>query len=125
VSRTCGARALNGPFAIPALFTVSKKKRYDGRVVERSTRLSIVEHALSDVVERLADLPRSADPLRLIAQRYAEQIGSWETNPPDEASRVALLKRVLDLNVEVMRAGGTTIPPPPSDDDDDDFPKPV
>jgi hypothetical protein len=92
--------------------------------VERSTRLSIVEHALADVRERLDELPPSADPLRMVAMRYAEQIAGWEANPPAEADRVALLKRVLDLNVEVIRAGAPPSMRPP-EDVDDDYPKPI
>jgi hypothetical protein len=76
--------------------------------VERSTRFSIVEHALGDVAERLREL-----------------VPGEETQPPDEPTRVALLKRVLDLNIEIMRAGGDR----PTTDatelgpDDDDYPK--
>ena len=75
---------------------------------ERSTRFSIVEHALGDVVERLRELEPSdeTDDLRAQAHQLEAAVLLWETNPPDEPTRVALLKRVLDLNIDIMRAGG-------------------
>ena len=96
--------------------------------VERSTRLSILEHALADVVERLGELPPTsdADALRKLAQQYTTEMAVWEHHPPEEAKRVALLKSVLDLNVQVIRAGGR---PKAADADEgdaeDDYPKPL
>jgi hypothetical protein len=76
--------------------------------VPASTRLSIVHHALAEIKERLADLPRTreTDALQAIANRYATEVARWEINPPDEAGRSTLLKRILDLDVEVIRASG-------------------
>jgi hypothetical protein len=98
--------------------------------LERSTRFSIVEHALGDVAERLRELPPSeeTDELRSQAHQLEAAVCLWEAHPPDEPTRVALLKRVLDLNIEIIRAGGA---PPSSDasahsrdpEDDDDYPK--
>jgi hypothetical protein len=95
--------------------------------VERSTRLSILEHALTDVVERLQELAPSTDTeaLRALARQYETEMAIWEEHPPDEATRVALLKRVLDLNVEVIRAGGPEpkVDADDAEDPDDDYPQ--
>lgn len=95
--------------------------------MEQSTRLSILEHALADVVERLDELPRSkdAEALRTLARRYETELERWEREPPDEDTRRALLKDVLDLEVEVIRAGGRVKAPDESDDADDAFPRPI
>jgi hypothetical protein len=94
--------------------------------VEPSTRFSILEHALADVVERLAELAPGpqTELLRARAGQLETELVLWERSPPDEPTRVALMTRVLDLNVEVIRAGG---PPSTSTieaaDSDDDYPK--
>lgn len=73
-----------------------------------STRLSILEHALGDVLERLRELPSTTelDALRRRAKQYERAMDEWRAHPPDEEQRAALLKSVLDLNVEVMRIAG-------------------
>lgn len=73
-----------------------------------STRLSIVHHALEEIHERLADLPKNkeTEALQAIARRYASEVVRWEKEPPDEATRAALLRRIIDLDVEVIRASG-------------------
>lgn len=95
--------------------------------MERSTRLSILEHALADVVDRLAELPVTQDisKLRELARQYEVEVDLWREHPPDEGQRNALLKRVLDLNVEVIRAGAPASRPFGEDPDDEDFPKKV
>ena len=98
--------------------------------MERSTRLSIVEHALTDVTERLEELPPRDDTnaLRRLAQQYAGELERWRETPPEEARRTELLKSVLDLNMEVMRAGGRPHGSAASHDDsdaDDDSPRPL
>jgi hypothetical protein len=98
--------------------------------VERSTRLSILEHALADVAERLEELPPSqdADALRALARQYETERALWEEHPPDEETRAAVLESVLELSVRVIKAPGATPRPPPEQDPDedpgeDDFPK--
>jgi uncharacterized protein (DUF2384 family) len=75
--------------------------------VELSTRFSILEQALADVVERLAELAAGPERelLRARAAQLESELARWKLRPPDEPTRVALLTRVLDLNVEVIRAG--------------------
>jgi hypothetical protein len=96
--------------------------------VELSTRFSILEHALADVFERLAELAPGPERelLRARAAQLEAELELWERRPPDEPTRVALLTRVLDLNVEVIRAGA---PPSKSSveaaESDDDYPKKV
>lgn len=65
---------------------------------------------MADVEERLEELPPTgdADSLRALARQYATEMERWEKHPPDESRRVALLKSVLDLNVDVIRAGSQT-----------------
>jgi hypothetical protein len=92
--------------------------------VEQTTRFSIVEHALADVVERLSDLPPTgdADKLRALAREYETQMDRWREQAPGEEQRAALLKGVLELSVRVIRASGRS-EPPPDVEQDDEFPK--
>lgn len=94
--------------------------------VEQTTRFSIVEHALADVVERLNELPSTQDAsrLRALAREYESQVAEWREQTPAEEQRATLLKNVLDLSVEVIRAGGRSERPPPADQDDE-FPKAI
>ena len=98
-----------------------------GSVVERSTRFSIVEHALADVDERLEELAPGPETerLRALARALGVETALWEAHPPDEPTRVALLTRVLDLNIEIIRAGGGAPSVELSEDDfeEDDYPK--
>ncbi len=72
-----------------------------------STRLAIVEQALIDTLERLRDIapsPRVRE-LRAKAEGYERALRAWVTRPPTEEQRAALLKLVLELNVEVIAFG--------------------
>jgi hypothetical protein len=72
-----------------------------------STRLAIVEQALIDTLERLRDLapsPRVRE-LRAKAEGYERALRTWVTRPPTEEQRAALLRLVLELNVEVIALG--------------------
>ncbi len=74
-----------------------------------STRLAIVEQALIDTLERLRDLspsPRVRE-LRAKAEGYERALRAWSTRPPTEEQRAALLRLVLELNVEVIALGRT------------------
>jgi hypothetical protein len=96
--------------------------------VERSTRLSIVEHAIEDVRERLADVPPSKDreKLEALVRQYGMEVELWQEHPPDEQTRGALLKNVLDLSVRVIEAGGPARRAKAEEpDSDDDYPKPL
>lgn len=97
--------------------------------VEESTRISIVEHALHDTLERLAELPRRPDVEQLRAQagELERQVRAWDARPPDEETRVSLLRKVLDLNVAVIRAGGERPDAPAADRDEEqeEYPRPV
>jgi hypothetical protein len=72
-----------------------------------STRLAIVQQALTDIVERLAEMPTTPKvvELRHKASSYDVVVRTWEARPPTETARAAMLKNVLDLSVEVMAAG--------------------
>ena len=78
-------------------------------------------------MERLADLPASpaVAELRDRVEVYQRTAASWLRSPPPEAQRGAMLKTVLDLNVEVIRLGGGPSKAPILDDDDDDIPRAV
>jgi hypothetical protein len=72
-----------------------------------STRLAIVEKSLHDTMERLSELspgPRARE-LKAKAEGFERALRAWSVRPPTEEQRAALLKLVLDLNVEVMEAG--------------------
>ncbi|HZU82166.1 MAG TPA: hypothetical protein VE987_04585 [Polyangiaceae bacterium] len=73
----------------------------------RSTRLAIVEQSLTDTLERLRELPAGprVRELRAKAEGYERALRAWMVRPPSEEQRAALLKLVLELNVEVMALG--------------------
>src|SRR5580693_5054453 len=74
----------------------------------KSTRISIVEQSLADILERLADLhPTDGTLMKLRELRtkafaYERTTKAWVANPPSEAQRQAMLKLVIELNVAVM-----------------------
>jgi hypothetical protein len=80
----------------------------------KSTRLSIVEQSLTDILERLADLhPTEATVMKLRELRtkafaYERTVKTWVANAPSEAQRQAMLKLVLELNVQVMELSKQT-----------------
>lgn len=87
-----------------------------------------MEHALGDVAERLRELApgEETDDLRAQAHQLEAAVSLWEANPPDEPTRVALLKRVLDLNIDIMRAGGERSKTDADElEPDDDYPKSI
>ncbi len=73
----------------------------------QSTRLAIVKQSLADILERLAEMPAtpSVRDLRAKATSYERVVRTWDTRPPSEPERAAMLKAVIDLNVEVIAAG--------------------
>jgi hypothetical protein len=80
----------------------------------KSTRLNIVEQSLADILERLADL-QPTEPtvmklreLRTKAFAYERTVKTWAVNAPSEAQRQAMLKLVLELNVQVMELARAT-----------------
>ena len=74
---------------------------------EGSTRLAIVAQSLIDTVARLSELPAGprVRELRAKAEGFERALRTWSARPPTEEQRSALLKLVLDLNVEVMTLG--------------------
>jgi hypothetical protein len=73
----------------------------------RSTRLAIVEQSLVDTLDRLRELPAGprVRELRAKAEGYERALRAWMVRPPSEEQRAALLKLVLELNVEAMALG--------------------
>ena len=73
----------------------------------KSTRLSIVEHAIADVLLRLAEFPKTprVRELRARAESYARAARGWAVTPPSEEQRTAMMKLVIDLSVVVMSEG--------------------
>lgn len=72
-----------------------------------STRLAIVEQSLTDTLERLNELPPGprVRELRAKAEGFHRALRTWAVSPPTEEQRAALLKLVLELNLEVMALG--------------------
>jgi hypothetical protein len=72
-----------------------------------STRLAIVERSLDDTLERLRELPAGprTRELRAKVEGYQRALRAWTVRAPSEEQRAALLKLVLELNVEVMALG--------------------
>ena len=71
-----------------------------------STRLEIVQRSLDDSHARLSELPPSSRA-RELEDRYRgleSTYRTWKDNPPSEAERISLMRRVLELNVEVIAA---------------------
>jgi hypothetical protein len=78
-------------------------------VHRESTRLAIVGQAIADTLERLQELgpgPRARE-LRAKAEGYERAHRAWVSRPPTEEQRSALLRLVLELNVEVIDLGKT------------------
>lgn len=75
----------------------------------KSTRLSIVKQGLTDILERLAEMPPSprVRELRAKAMTFERAVRTWDAQPPSEETRSAMMRCVIDLNVEVMGAGKT------------------
>jgi hypothetical protein len=71
----------------------------------RSTRINIVEQSLADTLERLSELGASARvrELRMKAQGFDRAVKAWSLTPPTEQQRQAMMKLVLELNVEVIQ----------------------
>ncbi len=76
-------------------------------LVPESIRLDIVRTALADIVERLAELPASAEvrELRMQAASFSRMVREWDARPPDEEQRAEVTKSVIDLNVKVISIG--------------------
>jgi hypothetical protein len=74
-----------------------------------STRIAIVRQALDDILERLDEMTASSRvvELREKARSYDLLVRGWDSRPPTEEARAALLKTVLELNVAVIEAGKT------------------
>jgi hypothetical protein len=74
---------------------------------QSSTRLAIVLQSLADSLERLREL--SSTPrvraLKTKAQAYQRAVQGWSIHAPSEEQRAAMVKLVLDLNVEVIALG--------------------
>jgi hypothetical protein len=72
-----------------------------------STRLAIVEQAIADTMERLNELPAGprVREFRAKAEGFQRALQTWSVRPPTEEQRSALLKVVLELNLEVMALG--------------------
>jgi len=72
-----------------------------------STRISIVRQALDDILERIEEMAASPGvvELREKARSYDLIVQGWDSRPPTEQARAAMLKAVLELNVAVIEAG--------------------
>lgn len=72
-----------------------------------SIRLDIVRTALADIVERLAELPASAEvrELRMQAASFSRVVREWDAIPPTEDQRAEMTKSVIELNVKVISLG--------------------
>ena len=72
----------------------------------RSTRISIVEKSLQDILERILELPSGplAQDLHRKARTVAFSVAKWSSTPPSREVRERALGEVLALNIEVMQA---------------------
>lgn len=75
--------------------------------MSQSTSFAIVEQSLADILERLQEMPSSPRVKELLskARAYERTVSTWAARAPSSEQRAAMLKSVLDLNVEVMQEG--------------------
>jgi len=73
----------------------------------QSVRLSIVQQALADIIERLSELPLTQDvrELRIQAAAYTRLVRAWDAAPPTDETRSDMMKKLIDLNVKVIGLG--------------------
>jgi hypothetical protein len=73
----------------------------------KSTRMSIVEQSLADMLDRLDSMEASprVRELRSKARAFDRAVRGWATQPPSEEQRAAMVKCVIELHVEVMELG--------------------
>ena len=73
----------------------------------KSTRFEIVKQSLHDSLERLRELAPTARvrELKTKAQTYERATRQWAIHPPTEEQRSAMVKLVLELQMEVMALG--------------------
>jgi hypothetical protein len=78
---------------------------YHGVVTHPSRRLALVVDAIEVVSRRLSALPasREVEALRARATECRRETDTWRTSPPAAAERDKLMKRVLNLHVEVAK----------------------
>jgi hypothetical protein len=99
--------------------------------MDLSTRVSIVEHSLDDIQARLAELPDSPITRELVARalEFEQIIASWAVVPPMEEERQEVLRRILDLNVDIIHfaaeKGRYAPTATPLEEADEDFPRSV
>ena len=81
-----------------------------GAWVARSTRISIVEQSLQDILERILELPRDevAQDLHRKARALAFSVARWQQLDPSHEERARALEDVIALNIEVIRAKNGT-----------------
>ena len=77
------------------------------RIPPASIRLDIVRTSLADIVERLAEMPASADvrELRMQAAAFSRAVREWDETPPSDEKRSEVMKAVIELNVKVIALG--------------------
>jgi len=75
----------------------------------QSIRLSIVHQALTDIVERLSELPLTQDvrELRIQAAAYTRLVRAWDATPPADDTRSEMMKKLIELNMKVIAVGRT------------------
>lgn len=71
------------------------------------TEVTIVAQALADVLGRLAGAAQTPVVQQLTARAtcFRSTVAQWETAMPSDSERAWVLKRVLDLQIELMKAG--------------------
>jgi glycerol-3-phosphate dehydrogenase len=67
------------------------------------TRFEVVRQAVDVLFRRLESLPQSAttEELRARVRDCMRRAGEWSASPPPDRERDALMKRVLELHVEL------------------------
>jgi transcriptional regulator CtsR len=75
----------------------------------QSIRLSIVHQALTDIVERLSELPLTQDvrELRIQAAAYTRLVRAWDATPPSDDTRSEMMSKLIELNMKVIAVGRT------------------
>jgi hypothetical protein len=72
-----------------------------------STEFAIVSQALADMMGRLTSAAQTPAVQQLAARanNYRRLVGGWDRSMPSEAERTMVVRNVLDMQIELMKAG--------------------
>jgi hypothetical protein len=71
------------------------------------TEIGIIDQSLQDILGRLSAAPQTPSIQQIAGKAFAfrRKIASWMEDPPSQDEVSAVLKQVLDMQIDLMRAG--------------------